>query len=103
MEEWKIGRVGGWKAVRCLTWRAVFPRSGEWETDSGRLVSSSEAAIQESLGRQAKIGRMEDWKGGGMESGQMLTWRTAVPRSREWETDSGRRLFLAARLRFKKA
>jgi len=62
MEAWKIGRVGGWKAVRCLTWRAAVPRSGEWETDSGRLVSSSEAAIQESLGRQAKIGRMEEWK-----------------------------------------
>ena len=53
MEAWKGGRVGGWKAVRCLTWRAAVPRSGEWETDSGRLVSSSEAAIQESLGRQA--------------------------------------------------
>ena len=77
MEEWKGGRVGGWKDGRMesgqrLTWRAAVPRSGEWETDSGRLVSSSEAAIQESLGRQAKNGRMEDWKGGGMESGQMF-------------------------------
>jgi len=43
-----------------LTWRTAVPRSGEWETDSGRrLVSSSEAAIQESLGRQVK---MEEWK-----------------------------------------
>ena len=31
-------------------------------------VSSSEAAIQESLGRQAKIGRMEVWKGGGWKA-----------------------------------
>jgi len=75
MEEWKGGRMEGWgdgkrSDADLEDCGSSQPRMGDRLRTAA--VSSSEAAIQESLGRQAKNGRMEDWKGGGMESGQMF-------------------------------